>query len=99
MSSVPRKLRMCSVTGKFLLQPRRNGWGPCKPLAKFSAGFYVGRYKNDDDVFYLTIEKADYSKVSHGPHWFHLFDFPENLEPGFAQLVEDKYFQLGVFHD
>ena len=98
MSSVPRKLRMCSVTGKFYLTQREQGWGPCKGDA-VTGGYYVGRFMREGIGHYMTIEKADYSKVSHGPHWFHLFNFPENLEPGFADLVEDKYFQLGVFHD
>lgn len=99
MSSVLCKLRMCSVTGKFLLTPRTGGWGPCRPIPKFATGYYVGDYRSDDVNYYLVIEKADYSSVSHGPTWFYLFDFPDDLEPGFAQLVESKYFQAGVFSD
>lgn len=99
MSSIPRKLRMCSVTGKFMLSPRSVGWGPCKVIPKLANGFYVGRFKSDDTNYYLMLHKADYSSASHGPLWFHLFDFPENLEPGFVELLDSKYFQVGVFSD
>lgn len=67
----------------------------------FAAGFYVGRYKSNGESYALTIGHYDVEELPDDSpaRWFYLFDFPEDLEDGFATILEDKYFQIGVFHD
>lgn len=87
---------MCSQSGKFLLHFRALGWGPEKSNMWCTAR-YIDHYEEDGESRFLVLEKADFSSISHGPMWFYLFDFPEDLEPGFGELVESEYFLSGVF--